>query len=277
LCPQSLSSLKRRPGTKKPVDCAAVSGFMIGHKPQRWGSHRNPSSPSYLQYPKLKPMKHLLTILALLVSSLAMGQWPSLPYNPDDNADGLIGVADLQALLANYGSEFASAVVSEDGESAIVYMGEEQYILCSKSCKEFPGNWSIAEFEDLVLVWDEVYSENDTRSTWCKREDQNFDDAGRPLFPYFYSQNVQTVPGNFSLHEIKVTRYPQYQYHCYCAAKQLPRVEYFTCKASCSDGPAALDACVNDKLIEGWYPLQSQRQQQVYNDCFWQPLWRWAE
>ena len=50
-------------------------------------------------------MKNLLTISALLVSSLAMGQWPSLPYNPDDNADGLIGVADLQALLANYGNE----------------------------------------------------------------------------------------------------------------------------------------------------------------------------
>ena len=41
-------------------------------------------------------------------------QFPSLPYNPDENGDGLIGVV-LQGLLANYGNEFASAVISEDG------------------------------------------------------------------------------------------------------------------------------------------------------------------
>ena len=69
-------------------------------------------------WPKLNPMKHLLTLTALLISSLAMGQFPNLPYNPDENGDGLIGVVDLQGLLANYGNEFASAVVSEDGESS---------------------------------------------------------------------------------------------------------------------------------------------------------------
>ena len=47
-----------------------------------------------------------------------------LPYNPDENGDMLIGVVDLQALLANYGLEFSSAVLSEDGESAITYMGD---------------------------------------------------------------------------------------------------------------------------------------------------------
>ena len=53
-------------------------------------------------------MKHLLTLHALFrSSSLPMGQnLDHLPYNPDDNGDGLIGVADLQGLLANYGNEF---------------------------------------------------------------------------------------------------------------------------------------------------------------------------
>lgn len=219
-------------------------------------------------------MKHIFTISALLFSSLAMGQWPSLPYNPDGNADGLIGVADLQALLANYGSEFSSAVVSEDGESAIVYIGEMGYPQCKYSCDHLPGFWALPELEDLVAVWDEVYSTNSNLNTWVKADLDFSPGSGQTLArPYFYSQNFSSA----SYHRIFFTDLLTINYSCYCAAKQLPRVEYFTCKASCSDGPAALDACVNDKLIEGWYPLQSQRQQQVYNDCFWQPLWRWAE
>jgi hypothetical protein len=213
-------------------------------------------------------MKHLLTISALLVSSLAMGQWPSLPYNPDDNADGLIGVADLQTLLSNYGSEFSSAVVSEDGESAIVYMGEMHYAPCALACQNLPGHWQTPEIEDLALIWDEICNVNTTTYTWIKASDGD-------TFRYFYSNDASTQ--NSGSHYVATSNSPVVNKSCYCAAKQLPRVEYFTCKASCSDGPAALDACVNDKLIEGWYPLQSQRQQAVYNDCFWQPLWRWAE
>ena len=46
-----------------------------------------------------------------------------LPYNPDGNNDQLIGVSDLQDLLAIYGTEFSAAVVSDDGSSAIVNLG----------------------------------------------------------------------------------------------------------------------------------------------------------
>ena len=51
-------------------------------------------------------MKHLLSFTALLISSLAMGQFPNLPYNPDENGDGLIGVSDLQSLLSVYSLPF---------------------------------------------------------------------------------------------------------------------------------------------------------------------------
>ena len=62
-------------------------------------------------------MKRLIALMLCAVSLGAEAQFPNLPYNPDENADGLIGVVDLQGLLSNYGNEFASAVVSEDGES----------------------------------------------------------------------------------------------------------------------------------------------------------------
>ena len=220
-------------------------------------------------------MKRLVALMMCVVSFGAAAQFPSLPYNPDENGDMLIGVVDLQALLANYGQEFSSAIVSEDGESAIVFMGEMAYPHCKYACIQLPGVWSMPNVEDLVPVWSEVYN-SDGMITWLAIEQTEIiTTTSQPqnLFPYFQGNDlsyqssfVQLVPNGFATNA-----------RCYCAAKQLPRVEYFTCKASCSDGYIALDDCVNEKLAEGWYPLQSQRQQQVYNDCFWQPLWRWAE
>ena len=216
-------------------------------------------------------MKQLLTISALLVSSLAMGQWPSLPYNPDDNGDGFIGVVDLQGLLATYGSEFDGAIISENGESALVYVGEISHPACDNACNQLPGFWQLPRLSELTPLFEDM----DSSPVWLHQKSLENDGVTynntTSRFPVFFPTS------NFSEAYVAGHHRPMSTYSCYCAAKQLPRVEYFTCKASCSDGAAALDACVNDKLIEGWYPLQSQRQQQVYNDCFWQPLWRWVE
>ena len=53
-------------------------------------------------------MKHLLTLTALLISSLAMGQ---MPYNPDSNGDDLNGAEDLQSFLAVYNTMLTSEQV----------------------------------------------------------------------------------------------------------------------------------------------------------------------
>ncbi len=55
-----------------------------------------------------------LTAATLFLGTSAFGQFPTLPYTPDDNADGLIGVADLQGLLSQYGNEFSASVLSSD-------------------------------------------------------------------------------------------------------------------------------------------------------------------
>ena len=96
-------------------------------------------------------MKHLLTLALFAFGLNALAQFPNLPYNPDENGDGLIGVVDLQGLLANYGSEFSSAVLSEDLESAIVYMGEMAYPLCAQTCTNLPGIWSLPSIEEQIL------------------------------------------------------------------------------------------------------------------------------
>ena len=77
----------------------------------------------------------LAAFLFVAVTTESAAQSFTLPYNPDDNGDMLIGVVDLQALLANYGLEFSSAVLSEDGESAITYMGDmaTRYAACENT------------------------------------------------------------------------------------------------------------------------------------------------
>ena len=72
-------------------------------------------------------MKPFVALMMFAVSLGVAAQFPNLPYNPDENGDGFIGVADLQGLLSNYGDEFDTAVLSADGESAIVYIGDVAY------------------------------------------------------------------------------------------------------------------------------------------------------
>ena len=205
-----------------------------------------------------------------------------LPYNPDENGDGLIGVVDLQGLLSNYGSEFSGAVISEDGVSAITYMGEMAYPLCAMACENLPGIWEMPDVEDLGLVWDEVYTTNSTVNTWLKRNGND----GTQEAPYFYSApSFQS-----SDHNAVKTNQIAPAWRCYCAAKQLPRVEYTSCSGG-EPSEEAFNQCISEKLAEGWYPLSgfpNHHDKQGYaagagavNNGFQQnthaSFWRWAE
>ena len=54
--------------------------------------------------------KYIL-ILATTATALAANSQVTLPYNPDGDANGLIGVTDLQDLLSTYGGEFTPGTV----------------------------------------------------------------------------------------------------------------------------------------------------------------------
>ncbi len=58
-------------------------------------------------------MKHLLTLTALLISSLAMAQ---MPYNPDSNGDDLIGSEDLLTFLGVYNTLLVDSSLTCDYE-----------------------------------------------------------------------------------------------------------------------------------------------------------------
>ena len=59
-------------------------------------------------------MNRFFTLLFAASSLTSVGQ-VTYPYNPDGNADALIGVTDLQDLLSTYGGAFSPSEVQIDG------------------------------------------------------------------------------------------------------------------------------------------------------------------
>ena len=211
----------------------------------------------------------LAALLFVAVTTESAAQSFTLPYNPDENGDMLIGVVDLQALLANYGLEFSSAVLSEDGESAITYMGDMAYPLCALSCENLPGMWHMATMTELAMVWEEVYTTNEYTNTWVGNHEKRVFDSNDE-FAYFYS-DYSNSPSN---HYLNLDARPGHPYRCYCAARQLPRVEFYTCGEE-TQGP--FDDCCNALVQDGWYPVPGSN---PGNGCaypFTQSFWRWAE
>jgi hypothetical protein len=192
-------------------------------------------------------MRYLITLFIAALSFNAFSQGiPQLPYNPDENGDGLIGVPDLQGLLSQYGLEFNSAILSEDGENAVVSLGDMSYPECAASCRNLPGFWSVASLEDLGMVWSTINS-----NTWLKPE------GATPMFLY-----------NFPNPSILTQYYSSAK--CYCAAHEMPKVEYFKCTGAGADAHEECVECVQQKLLLGWQLLQPGGSSAV------QDLWRWA-
>lgn len=208
-------------------------------------------------------MKHLFASLLTTVCFSAYAQFPSLPYNPDENGDMLIGVVDLQALLANYGQEFSSAVVSEDGESAIVYMGDLGYLECEYSCNQLPGFWTLPSAADLVPVIPELNAGE--AQAWIDKRD--FDGYAWDHFPYYKGSSTTSLIG------INQTYYMAYPKKCYCAAKQLPRVEYTV--SARTDFETFKNEC-SSFVGDGWIPLPGGSIREGSN-FFSQAFWRLAE
>ena len=213
-------------------------------------------------------MKHLLTFALFALGLNAIAQFPNLPYNPDENGDGLIGVVDLQGLLANYGSEFSSAVLSEDGESAITFLGEMGYFECNQSCRELPGFWELSSSTDLALVAEDL-NISDYTYTWIPKNEMN-----SAWDKYIYYQGHTNV----SLSRLYETQFLRSSYRCYCSAVQLPRVEYTYCEGT------DIQECANEKVGDGWMPLSGISSNHTgYSSTQGgyqfkvQAFWRWAE
>ena len=209
-------------------------------------------------------MRRLLALMMCAVSLGAAAQFPNLPYNPDENGDGLIGVVDLQGLLSNYGSEFSGAVISEDGESAITYMGELGRLQCEYACDNLPGYWTLPNPPDLTPVLGAISYYAWVRSQWNYRTE-----SGNVKVPFYYKPNG----------DMGMTYELDQEWSCYCAAKQLPRVEYEFC-APFVGNVEGFRTCCQDLVSDGWYPLNvdpGSGTTRSNSTVLGQAFWRWAE
>ena len=89
-------------------------------------------------------MNRFFTLLLAAFCLTAVGQ-VTYPYNPDGNADSLIGVTDLQDLLSTYGGAFSPSEIQIDG----VGLGEVLTQLLTIQA-EMQGTISALEAENLA-------------------------------------------------------------------------------------------------------------------------------
>ena len=64
-------------------------------------------------------MKHLMTLLALVVAVTAGAQESGFPYNPDANTDGFVGTEDLLIFLSDFGYD-ADVISCSRGEVCLL-------------------------------------------------------------------------------------------------------------------------------------------------------------
>jgi hypothetical protein len=223
-------------------------------------------------------MRTLITVVIAALSLNAFGQGiPQLPYNPDENGDGLIGVPDLQGLLSQYGLEFNSAVLSEDEESAIVYMGVMAHPVCSQACDNLPGFWHMSTLSDLGLVWDDL-AEEFNYETWIKTPEYYTTSTANANGIYLTNLHYVRVDGSGNFSQLPMIG-DMNDKNCYCAAHELPKVEYSMCYQTHGNSePSLFLDCCSSKVQEGWYPLPSNPTNYGANAYVSsQAFWRWAE
>ena len=180
-------------------------------------------------------MKHLTTLVALLVSTAAVAQIPALPWNPDENGDQFVGMPDLLGLLSVYGQEFQNAIVAEDGESAIMFTGNLNRHECEYACDNLSGFWTLPHASDLVPAAESINGE-----VWLWSSLDDFFSDGEEF--------LRTPVLNYD-QRIRMTEALGVPKECYCTAKQLPRVEYSYCRAP------DIQSCATSKVEDGWLPL----------------------
>ena len=213
-------------------------------------------------------MKHLMTLVALLVSTAAVAQIPTLPWNPDGNDDQYIGLPDLLDLLTVYGQEFENAVLSNDSSSALIFTGVLQFPVCCQSCDELPGHWDVANYREVGPVWDEIRASEE--DTWFG--DQSYSGTS---YQVLYWKSLPVNPAYAYLDG--PTRELDAGKRCYCVAKQLPRVEYSVCASSSNNSfrtAASIEACCQQKVSEGWLPLGGTAESDYTVS---QAFWRFAQ
>jgi len=210
-------------------------------------------------------MKHILTLslcfLALSLSAQVNG-W-KIPWNPDANGDDLIGVSDLQSLLAVYGQIYSAdqIYVTDDETHMLLDVGNMGYVKCLGTCKNLGNHWSMA---DMVDVGRHDSNLPVPGACWLETETHWIGEVPYQLEYNYQNNSFPALTDGANGGDIGVT--------CFCATSERPKVEYSYCRED--DGDFA--ECITSKMQEGWYPLGGLSAGGNYSYTH-QAFWRWAE
>ena len=222
-------------------------------------------------------MKNLLACLAILAAFNVTAQVDGfqLPYNPDSEPDGYIGVGDVLQVLAIFGSQWNASDIylNDDSTTMVMNVGQASHLECLGVFSQLPGNWRIPSLYDYSIIIDEILSTNGTQQS------------------YWYQNEVSMISGTGNGWVITVATTGDYSYasanpntayyNCYCSTHERPKVEYSSCTTCDNIGAStatALDiqSCTDLKVQEGWYPLGGVTAS-GNNTCINQVFWRWAD
>ena len=216
-------------------------------------------------------MRHLLACLAILAAFNVTAQVDGfqLPYNPDSEPDGYIGVGDVLEVLSIFGSQWNASDIylSNDNSSMTMYVGDMQYYQCLAACDNLDGNWRMAAFQDYAPILDSIVASLSTSTTFWYNDlnDEYGSLTGQKYFTFNlgsggYIENTSGTMNNNSR-------------RCYCSTHERPKVEYSTCQG----GGSEFDLCCQTKVQAGWYPLGGISLDQIGSMYQKQAFWRWAE
>ena len=207
-------------------------------------------------------MKNLLALIAILASTNVYGQVNGfqMPYNPDVEPDGFIGISDVLEMLVLFGNEFLpeNFYVSNDSSHIVLNQGQMNYFKCSAECASLEGSWRVATELDFGFAWDAL---PENQYFWLDTRE------------YQYAGYVGTIP-TIRKNPTQFNSYSKFEdgdVHCLCATLERPKIEY----TYCTD-PAFFDDCIQEKTELGWWPLGApSRGSNAYDMT--QAFWRWAE
>ena len=224
-------------------------------------------------------MKHLMTLLALVVAVTAGAQTGivQFPYNPDADGNNLIGFSDILEILTLYGSEFSpeyTCYLNGDSSHVLIETGEMNYVSCLGSCANLGHGFSMANLTDIGRHMQDIPtsgSEIWILDSQMESIDFELQYPHVPTLKYFSDYNSWSIDfdQNFS---------PSGR--CFCASSENRKVEYFwicenwnnvCCTEAAED---LLSIQINEYTAQGWWPL-GRVDNTGGNIC--QAMWRWAE
>ena len=226
-------------------------------------------------------MKQLLTSLLLGLSVLASAQSDGFqypfPYNPDGNSDGYISLNDMLDLLSVYGQEYPQSFYS-DTTVAVLNLGTMGAHTCQFQAKQAGNDWRIPDRSELTRFSPAAVNtipSGEAAGAWFLVDETMLTiwtftpstDNGQDLmytadssFAYLVTHRQGLSGGSNTYITSKRT--------CFLVSEVRPEFEFSFC-SNTSGG--AFEACVTEKLNNGWIPTPGGNGQYLYQG-FWRIL-----